>query len=106
MKKVRVGPPFWTPKRIFRTTVFVLSAASLGLGYWQNSVVKSKTKKANELYSETLKEAIKGDNETHRQNAKAYEDKVNSIQDSKFARNGFYISAGAFGVAGMLSFFF
>jgi hypothetical protein len=107
MKKVRVGPPFWTPRRIFRATVFTLSVASLGLGYWQDYALKSKTKKANELYSETLKAAIIGDDETaYKQNKRAYEDKVNSVQNSKFARNGFYISAGTFGVAGILSFFF
>ncbi|GBU23677.1 hypothetical protein R83H12_00293 [Fibrobacteria bacterium R8-3-H12] len=107
MKKVRVGPPFWTTKRIFRTTAFVLSAASLGLGYWQNSAVKSKTKKANELYGETLKLAIEGNDVSgHKEKAKSYDDKVNGLQNNLFARNAFYISAGAFGVAGMLSFFF
>jgi len=104
MKKVRVGPPFWTPKRIFRATTLVLSAASLGLGYWQHSSVKNKTKSANELYSETLKAAINEDRKAYDPNA--YEDKVKSMQNSTYAKNGFFISAGVFGVAGVLSFFF
>ncbi|MDR2595634.1 MAG: hypothetical protein LBC87_12770 [Fibromonadaceae bacterium] len=107
MKKVKVGPPFWTPKRIFRATAFVLSAASLGLGYWQNTQVKSKTQKANELYGETLKLAMEGkDASGHKDKAKLYDDEVKSLEKSQFARNGLYISAGAFGVAGIVSFFF
>ena len=106
MKKVRVGPPFWTAKRIFRATTFVLSAASLGLGYWQNSAVKTKTNEANVLYRETLKTAVMGDETAHALNAMAYNESVSSVQDGKFARNGLYISAGTFGVAGILSFFF
>jgi len=106
MKKVKVGPPFWTAKRIFRATAFVLSAASFGIGYWQDRAVKSKTKTANTLYEETLKAAMMGNEEEHNRNAKAYDDKVNSLQNSQFARNAFYISAGTFGVAGIVSFFF
>jgi len=106
MKKVRVGPPFWTAKRIFRATTFVLSAATLGLGYWQNKAVKSKTDEANLLYREALRTAIIGDKDAYEQNAKDYDDKVSSIQDNKFARNGLYISAGTFGAACVLSFFF
>jgi len=102
MKKL----PFWTAKRIFRTTTLLLSAVSLGLGYWQNSAVETKTKRANELYSETLQAAIDENRDTYDPKAKAYDDKVNSMQNSKYARNGFYISAGVFGVAGMLSFSF
>jgi len=98
--------PFWTAKRIFRATAFVLSAVSVGLGYWQNSSVKNKTKTANELYGEAWNAAIAKDKAKHDEKAGAYDDKVNSIQDSKFARNGFYISGGVFGVAGIVSFFF
>jgi len=107
MKKVRVGPPFWTAKRIFRATAFALSAVSLGLGYWQDRSVKSKTKEANDLYGETLKLAIEGkDVIGYNENAGAYDDKVKSLQKNQLARNGLYISAGAFGVAGIVSFFF
>jgi hypothetical protein len=106
MKKVRVGPPFWTAKRIFRAVAFTLSAASFGLGYWQDSKVKSKTNNANDLYKETLKAAIAGDEELHSENAAKYTREVEDIRDIQFARNGFYISAGAFGMAGIFSFYF
>jgi len=110
MKKVKVGPPFWTAKRIFRATAFVLSAASLGLGYWQDKSVKSKTKTANTLYEETLNSLNsykKGDDPSvYNDKAKAYDDEVKSLERSLFARNAFYISAGTFGVAGIVSFFF
>ena len=106
MKKVKVGPPFWTGKRIFRATAFVLSAVSLGLGYWQDRSVKSKTEEANTLYSETLKAAMAGEAATHKEKAGSYDDKVSGLEKSKFARNGLYISAGTFGVAGIVSFFF
>jgi len=107
MKKVKVGPPFWTAKRIFRATAFVLSVASLGLGYWQDKAVKSKTIEANRLYDETLNLAMKGDDPiAYKNKAKSYDDEVKSLEKSQFARNGLYISAGAFGVAGIVSFFF
>ena len=106
MKKVKVGPPFWTAKRIFRATTLVLSAASLGLGYWQDRAVKSKTEEANRLYKETMRTAAEGNKAAYEPNAKAYNDEVNSLENSKFARNGLYISAGTFGVAGIVSFFF
>jgi len=100
-------PPFWTAKRIFCATSFVLSVASGAVGYWQYTQVKSKTQKANELYSETRNLAIKGNNpDGYRNNATAYNEKVNSLEKSLFARNGLFISAGAFGVAGIVSFFF
>jgi len=107
MKKVRVGPPFWTGPRIFRATAFALSAVSLGLGYWQDTQVKTKTKRANELYGETLKLATEGkDVDGYREKAKDYDNELSNLQVSQLARNGFYISAGTFGVAGIVSFFF
>jgi len=106
MKKVRVGPPFWTGPRIFRATAFVLSAASLGLGYWQHTVLKSRTEKANSLYKETLQAAMDGNEDEHKKKANAYDNEVSSLQINQLARNGFYISAGTFGVAGIVSFFF
>jgi len=99
-------PPFWTASRIFRATAFALSAVSLGLGYWQDRAVKTKTEEANTLYNETLHSAIAGESATHKEKAGFYDNKVNSLEKSLFARNGLYISAGVFGVAGIVSFFF
>jgi len=99
-------PPFWTGPRILRVTAFVLSAAGIGLGYWQDTALKSKTKKANELYKETLQAAVDGNKDEHKKKAKAYDNEVSSLQVSQLARNGFYISAGVFGFAGIVSFFF
>jgi hypothetical protein len=106
MKKVRVGPPFWTGKRIFRAMAFTLSATSLGLGIWQDRSVNSKTKSANKLYKETLEAAIGDEGKLHSKKANDYNRKVDSMHDSQLARNGFYISAGVFGVAGIMSFCF
>ena len=98
--------PYWTAKRIFRATAFTLSAASLGLGIWQNYEVANKNKNAKKLYSEALTAAIIGNEEAHKQNARAYDNKINSLQNSQMARNGLYISAGVFSIAGVASFFF
>ncbi|MDR2581850.1 MAG: hypothetical protein LBC75_00030 [Fibromonadaceae bacterium] len=99
-------PPFWTASRIFRATAFVLSAASLGLGYWQDRELKAKTEEANRLYKETMRTAIEGNKAVYDINAMFYNDEVKNLEKSLFARNGLYISAGAFGVAGIVSFFF
>ena len=106
MKKVRVGPPFWNAKRILRATAFALSATSLGIGIWQNQEAKTKAKNANVLYAQTLNAAKDGDARNYGALSKAYEKKVDSMQSSEYLRNGLYISAGIFGVAGLVTFFF
>jgi len=106
MKKVKVGPPYWNAKRILRATAFVLSATSLGIGIWQDNEAKSKAKNANKLYAETLGAAKAENKNLYDAKSKAYEKEVDGVQSSEYMRNGFYISAGVFGVAGLVTFFF
>ncbi|MDR1830413.1 MAG: hypothetical protein LBQ76_06555 [Candidatus Fibromonas sp.] len=106
MKKVRVGPPFWNAKRILRATAFALSATSLGIGIWQNQEAKIKAKNANTLYAQTLNAAKAGNAQSYGTSSKAYEKKVDSMHSSEYLRNGLYVSAGIFGVAGLVTFFF
>jgi hypothetical protein len=106
MKKVKAGPPYWNAKRILRATAFVLSATSLGIGIWQDRELKTKAKNANKLYDAAWNAAVVGNSTAHYANSSAYDEKVKSMQNSEYLRNGLYISAGVFGVAGLVTFFF
>jgi hypothetical protein len=94
---------FWTGKNIFRVAMFGLSAASVGIGVWQNSKINSRTERMNNSHAETLN--ARG---TPSFDAKQSELKktITDVESSQNARNGFYIGAGVLCVAGGVSFFF
>ncbi|MDR1830180.1 MAG: hypothetical protein LBQ76_05345 [Candidatus Fibromonas sp.] len=96
---------FWTGKNIFRAAMLGLSAASLGLGIWQNGEVDSRSKKMNKSYLEAL-EAQGQPGYDHEKYSQAFKKRVNDVKASENLRNGFYIGAGAFGLAAAVSFFF
>jgi len=106
MKKVSAGPPYWNATRILRATAFVISAASLGVGLWQDQMAKSSAENANKLYVGALNAAKVGNASAYSQNSAAYDKKVDSVRNSEYLRNGLYISAGVFGVAGLVTFAF
>ena len=94
------------PKEFCEPRLFALSATSLGIGIWQNQEAKIKAKNANTLYAQTLKAAEVGSSQSYNTSSKAYKNKVDSMQSSEYLRNGLYFSAGMFGVAGLVTFFF
>ncbi len=102
------SPSFWTNGNIFRIVAFALSAASTGLGLWQDSKVASEGKKTGTLYMEALKAGEASDNSgpVYSEQYFAYKENVNGIRRSEKLRNGFYISAGVFALSGAVSFFF
>ena len=93
-------------KNIVRGTLFVLSAASAGVAIWQNIEASDKTKELNKLYEKT-EQSIRDQNESlYKTNSKKYKDGVDDLRFHENMRNGFYIGAGVFGVAGVLSLWF
>jgi hypothetical protein len=98
---------FWTTKNTLRIISFALSAVSLGIGIWQNSEVGRNDKKAGSL-GEDATQALKlhGDGKDYESAYSAYESKLKEAKDSEKLRNGFYIGAGVFSVAGVVTFFF
>ena len=95
-------------KNIVRGTFFVLSAASAGVAIWQNCEAKDKTKKLknDDWQGKTVEAIINKDEIGYHSYSKKYDDGVKDIRLHENLRNGFYIGAGVFGVAGVLSFCF
>ncbi|MCL2281990.1 MAG: hypothetical protein FWC26_01570, partial [Fibromonadales bacterium] len=100
--KVKVGPPFWTAKKIFIASMFAASAVSLGTGIWQNGSVNNKTKTANKLYETARNSAIDQNRDDYNVYAKAYEDKIDSRYNSVIARNSLYLAATGFAAVGVV----
>ncbi|MDR3001701.1 MAG: hypothetical protein LBU89_10600 [Fibromonadaceae bacterium] len=99
LKEKKESNPSLSGKTVFRIAMFSLSAASFGLGLWQDSEVSSKTQKANKLaleYSEAQNLATYN----------SYRRGMDDLEASKNLRAGFYVGAGVFGAAGVVSFFF
>jgi len=93
---------FWNTRNKLRIAALGLSAASLGLGFYQNNQAESKAK-----YLKEYREAVPltgGDQ--YGEAYQKFQEQKNSIDDTKNLRNGFYIGAGTLGVAGVATFFF
>jgi len=116
MKKVKfsesTGPSWWTIPKVVRILSFTLSAASLGAAIMRNSKVDKKLKEAKDTFgkAETLirtgdftDDAVRYDYETLRNN---YYKQKEELHDAENLRNILYISAGAFGAIGIVSFAF
>jgi len=108
MQKVKfsedAGPSWWTAPRILRVIAFTLSAASLGTGIWQNTKASSKLKDAKESFKKAEENMF--DENEYEDMYKDYNDKKKALRNVETIRNILYISAGAFGVAGVVSFAF
>jgi len=97
------APSFWTKRNIFSIVAIALSVTSTSLGLWQDSQVASDGKKTSGLYIEA---SAAKDGTDYPKKYFAYRKNVNDISRSENLRNGFYISAGVFGLAGIVTFFF
>ena len=95
-------------KNIVRGTFFVLSAASAGVAVWQNNEAKNKTKKLNDdnWYGKAVEAIIAQEKSEYDKFSKKYDDGVKNVRLHENLRNGFYIGAGVFGAAGILSLCF
>jgi hypothetical protein len=98
---------FWTAKNTVRIVAFALSAVSLGVGIWQDSEVGRNSKKAGSLHTDAKQTLLDhGDGVEYERAYSAYKSKMSDAESSENLRNGFYIGAGVFGVAGVITFFF
>jgi hypothetical protein len=97
------GPSWWTAPRIVRVIAFTLSAASLGTAIWQNTKVGPQLKKAKDSFFDAEGAMFTDDYSDKRT---AYYEQKNKLHDIENLRNIFYISAGAFGVIGLVSLSF
>jgi hypothetical protein len=110
--KAPSGPSWWTAPRVVRVIALTLSAASLGVGIWQNSVADSKKpskgdyKTADDALKTALQTGAEADKKKYESLKKSYDDNDKKSQDAETLRNVFYISSGTLGAAGIVSFFF
>ncbi|MDR3000877.1 MAG: hypothetical protein LBU89_06395 [Fibromonadaceae bacterium] len=108
LKEKKDSGPSLSNKAIFRIAMFGLSATSLGIGLWHNSQVDSNVKKASRSmleYSTALNDPSATPNELN-DKYEAYRNNISDLKNSEDLRAAFYIGAGVFGTAGILSFFF
>jgi len=108
MQKVKykedTGPSWWTAPRIVRVLAFTLSAASLGYGILQNNKVSSKVKELKTTFNDA--EIFMFDEDLYPDKYNKYKDQKKKLYDTENLRNILYISAGAFGAIGLVSFTF
>jgi len=107
MQKVKykedTGPSWWTLPRIVRVVAFTISAASLGTAIWQNSKVSSKVKSLEKTFEDAENSMFDAD---YQGKYEAYNKQKSELRSVENWRNIFYISAGTFGVVGVVSFAF
>jgi len=107
MKKVNykedTGPSWWTIPRIVRVAAFTLSAGSLITAIVQNVRASDRQSKAKETF-ENAETFIKyGDTQNYSAAYDLYEKQKKDARNAENGRNGFYISAGVFAIAGAVS---
>jgi hypothetical protein len=93
---------FWTLRNALRVAALGLGATSLGMGIYYNSQADSKSKYLQE-YREAA--ALTGE-ENYGEAYRNFNDMKNSVDNTRNLRDGLYIGAGAFGVAGVATFVF
>jgi hypothetical protein len=93
-------------KNIMGGTLLALAATSAGLGYWQNSEATSKERELRNIFNNAEKAAMVGDINSYIRHRNAYGRAKEDLQSAQGLRNGFYIGAGVFGIAGAVTFFF
>jgi hypothetical protein len=94
---------FWTMKNTMRIAAFAISAASLGLGIWQDGNVKNNGEKMNQKYLEAG--AARGTPEYEKKYSE-FKKSADDVDASQNLRMGFYIGSGVFGAIGIATFFF
>ncbi|MCL2206769.1 MAG: hypothetical protein FWB90_01585 [Fibromonadales bacterium] len=98
-------------KNIVRVTLFVATAVSTGIAIWQNNEAVKETDRASVYYDNMVKIIASQDldpDSYNRYNIEkmGYDESVKAVRSSENMRNGFYIGAGVFGAASILSLCF
>jgi uncharacterized damage-inducible protein DinB len=98
---------FWDRnKNIVRGALLGLAAASAGIAIWQNCEASSKKNEIEKTFNNAEDALRNGDEGEYDHLKKSYDSGKKDLRSVENLRNGFYISAGVFGVAGVVSFFF
>ncbi|MDR2732634.1 MAG: hypothetical protein LBB36_05390 [Fibromonadaceae bacterium] len=106
--KLETGSGWWTAPRVMRVVAFTLSAACLGVSVWQNKEVELKNENAeiNLKNAETVLKSSSPDWDNYGRLQKKYNGSKSELWDAENMRNGFAVGAGAFGLIGLVTFFF
>jgi hypothetical protein len=98
---------FWSRnKNIIRGTLLGIAAVSTGIAIYQNGVAGDKRDDMKKTYGEAGTAFIESDSETYDAKKAQYEKEKGDLRSAENTRNGFYVTAGLFGVAGAVCFFF
>jgi hypothetical protein len=110
MQKIKykedTGPSWWTVPKVVRILAFTLSAASLGTAIMTNSKVDKKLKEVKTAFNEAEDIILSGDFTNYDDARNKYNDQKKKLRSAEDLRNILYISAGTFGVIGIVSFAF
>ncbi|MCL2282511.1 MAG: hypothetical protein FWC26_04255 [Fibromonadales bacterium] len=105
-KKAASGTWWSRNSGVVGTLFLVAAAGSAGVAIWQNNEAGKKKDDASKWYK-GAKQALEDQKpELYNSFAELYDKEVDKVKFHENMRNGFYIGAGVFGVAGILSFCF
>jgi len=99
------GPSWWTAPRIIRVIAFSLSAVSLGGAIWQHTRANSKLDEAQKTFKEA-EDLMFEDIDEYRTKRNLYNQQKADLHNFETWKNALYISAGTFGIIGVVSFTF
>jgi len=105
-KTLKSGTWWSRNKNIVRVTLFVATAVSAGVAIWQNNEAVKNTERASDWYNLTAQTVVSNDKHHYNIYSTGYNDAVNEVRFNENMRNGFYIGAGLFGAASILSLCF
>jgi hypothetical protein len=101
------GETFWSKnKNIIRGALLGLAAASTGIAIYQSGVAGDKRDDMKKTFYDAESAYIVSDPEAYNLKKAQYDKEKSDLRNAENTRNGFYISAGLFGVAGVACFFF
>ena len=93
-------------KNIVRTVLFVAAAGSTGIAIWQNNMASKEKDKAAIWYTNITTTIVSQEKREYEHFVNNYDKSVDNVRSHENMRNGFYIGAGIFGVAGIVSLCF
>jgi hypothetical protein len=98
---------FWSRnKNIIRGTLIGLAAVSTGIAIYQNGVAGDKKDDMKEIYKDAGAAYVVSDPVAYDPKKAQYDKEKSDLRSIENMRNGFYVTAGLFGVAGVVCFFF
>lgn len=107
LPKAQSEGTWWSRNKNFvRVTFFVLAAAGAGVGVWQNIEANKVSKDVKELGHKAYDAGANDDKINYYSFSERYEAGKKNVHKHENLRNGFYIGAGVFGAAGILSLAF